>query len=99
MNDKKIAHMLKNSSQKGLCALIEKYRGLVGAIVSRILPGCEEDIEECIADTFLSVWEHRTRLDPGRDTLKSYTACVARNMAIDRYRKLSKVKTIPNDTH
>lgn len=95
MHDRQITMLLMEGSQDGLKMLIQKYRGLVGAIISRILAGQEEDIEECVSDTFISVWEHRKMLDPNRDTLKGFITCIARRKAIDRYRKLSKGKTAP----
>jgi RNA polymerase sigma-70 factor (ECF subfamily) len=95
MDDRKITVLLIKGSQDGLKMLIQKYRGLVGAIISRILTGRDEDIEECISDTFISVWKHRKYLDPTYDTLKGFIACIAKRKAIDRYHKLSKEKTIP----
>ena len=94
MDDKKITLLLKNSSQDGLVMLIKQYRGYAGAIISRILPGYEEDIAECIEDTFIAVWNHREKLDPSRNTLKGLVAYIARNKAINRYNKLSREQTV-----
>gem|GEM_PF-5968492 len=45
MEDKAIAVLLIRNPQEGMIELIKKYRGLVGSIVSKVLPGHEEDIE------------------------------------------------------
>lgn len=95
MDDREITVLLKKDSQHGIEMLIRQYRGFAGAIISRILAGREEDIAECISDAFISVWNHREMLDPNRNTLKGFVACIARNTAINRYRKLSKERFIP----
>ena len=94
MDDRKITVLLINGSQDGLIMLIRQYRAYAGAIISRILPGYEEDIAECIEDTFIAVWNHRAKLDPSRNTLKGLVAYIARNKAINRYNKLSKEYTV-----
>ena len=59
MNDNKIYELLLKDADKGLHELIKKYSSYVKAIVSRILINRQEDIEECIADTFISIWKRK----------------------------------------
>lgn len=94
MDDAIIVALLVNNPQDGLHELIKGYRGLVGAIIGRILNAYPLDVEECIADTFVAVWRHSKKLDRNKGTLKGFIACTARNIAIDRYRKLSKEKAV-----
>ena len=54
----------------------------------------EQDVEECIADTFVSIWKYRHRIEPDRRTLKGLIICTSRNIALNRYNKLKKKSTI-----
>lgn len=88
MDDKEIVGLLKQSPSEGLYEVIKKYRGLVQSICVRILPNNDEDVEECIADTFVSIWKNCNSIDESRGSFKGYIASTARNTAINRYRSL-----------
>jgi len=94
LSDAAIIALLESNSQEGLHELIKRYRGLVGSIVGRILIAYPLDIEECIADTFVSVWRHSKQISSCKGTLKGFVACISRNIAIDRYRKLVKERRV-----
>lgn len=93
MDDSSILLLLKNSPSKGLYEVTKKYGGMVEAITKKILYNNTEDVEECVADTFVTLWKNTKDVDFQRGTLKGYIACIARNKAIDRYRKLCKEST------
>ena len=63
-------------------------------LLKKILHSNTEDIEECVADTFVILWNNANTVEFNRGTLKGYIACIARNKAIDRYRKLCKETTV-----
>lgn len=90
MNDDEIYRLLLKDSDQGLYELIKKYNSYVKAIVSRILVSRQEDIEECIADTFISVWKRKDSVKVKSGGMKGLIACVARNTAINRYNTLKK---------
>ena len=77
--------------------VIGKYSRLLWPIASAVLKnaGSEQDVEECVADAFIYLWQHPERFDPGRGTLKSLLCIVARTRAIDRFRQLSRKGTLP----
>jgi len=93
MDDSKILLLLKNSPSKGLYEATKKYGGMVEAITKKILYRNAQDVEECVADTFVTLWKNTNNVEFQRGTLKGYIACIARNKAIDRYRKLCKEST------
>ena len=93
MNDNKILLLLKNKPSQGLYEATKKYGGMVEAIISRILFSSAQDIEECVADTFVTLWRKTNNIDFNRGSLKGYIATIARSTAIDRYRKLKRQKT------
>ncbi len=97
MEDSKIVQLLKNKPSDGLYEIIKKYRSFVAAITERILRGNQQDVEECIDDTFLYVWKAAGAADNEISNLKGYLACTARNTAINRYRQLARLNVVDID--
>jgi RNA polymerase sigma-70 factor, ECF subfamily len=95
MDDVTILALLKSDPHVGYVNLLEKYQGLVGAIIWRILPKCQEDAEECIADTFIQIWKGAVKELIDGAQLKGLLIWTARNIAINRYRKIKKSPTVP----
>lgn len=94
MNDNEIYELLLQDADKGLYELIKKYSPYVKAIVSRILINRQEDIEECIADTFISIWKRKNSIEINAESMKGLIACIARNTAINRYNYLKKEQLV-----
>lgn len=95
MDDNQIALLIKTNPSDGLHEAIKKYRGLVCVIISKVIGDRKQDIEECIADTFVTLWKSMNEADI--INLKGYIVCIARNTAIDRYRMLIKKNIISFD--
>lgn len=76
--------------------VINKYSRLLWPIASAVLKnaGNVHDVEECIADAFIYLWEHPEKFDPARGKLKSLLCIVVRSRAIDRYRQISRRSTV-----
>ena len=82
MEDLQIIELLFRRSELAITALQQQFGGLCRSVISNILPD-SRDVEECISDTYLRVWnsippQHPTRLD-------SFIARIARNVALDRF--------------
>lgn len=77
--------------------VINKFARLLWPIADAVLKnaGCAQDVEECVADVFIYLWEHPGRFDPGKGKLKSWLCMVARSRAIDRYREITRRNTVP----
>jgi len=77
--------------------VIQKYARLLWPVASAVLKnvGSEQDVEECVADAFIYLWEHPEKFDPGWGKLKSMLCIVARSRAIDRYRALTRHVELP----
>ena len=77
--------------------VITKYSRLLWPIASAVLKniGSEQDVEECVADAFIFLWQYPDKFDPERGNLKSYLCMVVRSRAIDRYRQIARHGELP----
>lgn len=86
MDEKLLLIRLKHKSEKALAETIEKYTAYVTTIIREIV-NCKatpEDIEELVADTFISLWITSERIDYIHySSLKAYIGMIARNKAKD----------------
>lgn len=99
MNDEKIISAIQRGDEVVINDVITKYSKLLWSIASSILHNVasDQDIEECVADVFVYLWENPEKYTARRGTLKVWLSVVARSHAIDRYRELSKNNAIPLD--
>lgn len=81
MNDEAIIQLYFAREQSAIDASEKAYGGLCRSIARRIL--CDgRDVEECISDLWLRVWN---AIPPTRpNSLRAYLARVVRNLALDR---------------
>lgn len=86
MDDIKLVHQLNRKNEKALAVLIERYSRYVSTIVRNVSGGALDagDSEEVISDVFIKLWRNAGNLR--HETLRSYIAVIARNLAIDKMR-------------
>jgi RNA polymerase sigma-70 factor (ECF subfamily) len=74
-----------------LTQVIRQYGGLVRHICRNALGDRPEDIDECVSDSFVALWLKAKSggYDPDAGDVKPYLCGIARNKAIDRYRRLA----------
>lgn len=92
MRDKKIVKLIAKQDEEGLKALSDKYEKLLVYISTGILGSNKEDVEECVNDTYLKVWNHIQEFDFEKASFKTYLSVIVRNTSINRLRKLSKME-------
>lgn len=81
MDEKAITALLFARKEQALTQLQAKYEGLCRRIAGSVLSS-SEDVEECVSDTFLAVWNRIPPEDPA--SLTAYISRIARNIAHDR---------------
>lgn len=92
MDERALLKKLKNKSEKALQETIQRYTAYVSTIIREILnsKATVEDVEELVADTFISLWKTAERIDYVQySSLKAYIGKIARNKAKD-YLKMNK---------
>ena len=92
LRDKKIVKLLVKKDEEGLKALTEKYDKLLVYIATGILGNNKEDVEECVNDTYLKVWNHIQEFDFDKASFKTYLSVIVRNTSINRLRKIIRLE-------
>ena len=99
LNDEKVISAIRNRDEIAISEVITRYSRLLwktaGAVLNQI--GSVQDIEECVADTFICLWEHPDRYDPRRGKLKTWLSIVARTQAVNRCREITKRRIVSLD--
>ena len=97
MNDKKVISAIIRQDEQIFAFVIEKYSRLLWKIAASVLINAAsvQDVEECVADVFIYLWQHPEKYDPDRAKLSSYLSVVARSKAVDRYRLILRKREIP----
>ncbi len=85
--------------ERALDAAISSYSRLLWGIARAVLHhvGTTQDMEECVADAFIQLWESSASLSESHDSVKSWLCVVVKNRATDRYRKIVQKSEIALD--
>lgn len=92
ITDQQLIRLIEKSPSDGISLALDLYGGAVKTICSSILSGfSESDIEETVSDSFTSLWRSISHYDYDKhSTVKSYLYGIARNLALNKKRSLSK---------
>jgi RNA polymerase sigma-70 factor (ECF subfamily) len=99
MEEKKLLDLIHTGNAEAFIHVMEKYNKLLWVIIGGILNnvGTSEDVEECVSDTYLSLWRNPKAFDPHKGSLKAFLAVIAKRRALDRYRQLKKIMIVELD--
>ncbi|WP_044339286.1 sigma-70 family RNA polymerase sigma factor [Rossellomorea aquimaris] len=82
---------LKKKKEDALEYIIDDYMPLVKTIAKKILHNSNRlDVDECINDVFLTVWQNAPQFKGGKEDFKKWIGMIAKYKAIDRYRQAEK---------
>lgn len=90
INEDNFIGQMRERNEDALKYVIEKYSGLVKAVIYKTLYMYPQDLEECIQDTFFKVWQNVKYYDETKNAFKNWVAAVAKYRAIDRLRQIQK---------
>ena len=91
MEDREILKLFYERSEQAIAELSRKYGRICRRIAFNILKN-EHDVEECLSDAYLRVWETVPPHDP--ESLMSYACLAVRNAAMNRI-KISNASMRP----
>ena len=97
MTEEKALKQMQQGSQEALCLLIERYTPYVSTVIHNIIGSsmAQADIEETTADVFFTLWQNAKKVRV--QSLKSYLAAVARNLALKKLRETGKTLSLEDD--
>lgn len=97
MNERTLLRLLQDGDAAALSEIIGQYTPYLFAIAANIMtPALEqEDVEEVVSDSFVSLWVHRDSVAPGK--LKPWLAAVCRNRARDALRAKREDEPLDDD--
>lgn len=84
---------LKKRDPNALSLFIDMYVKGVYTVVNRILSSDYshvEDVEECVSDVFVAIWERINEFDKEKGSLKTWVYILAKYKALDYRRRLYK---------
>ena len=96
LSDKKIITAIEARDERMLAFVVQKYSKLLWKIAASILinAASAQDVEECVADVFIYLWQYPEKYDPDKAKLSSWLSIVARSKAVDSYRRITRKKEI-----
>lgn len=97
MNDRKIISAIIHQDEKALAYAVQKYSRLLWKTAASVLANAAavQDVEECVADVFIFLWQHPEKYNPEKAKLSSWLSMIAKARAIDRYRRIIKKRELP----
>lgn len=94
MNDQKIIKLYFDRNEQAIKETANKYGNYCTTIARNIL-GNEEDVKECINDTYLRAWNS---IPPNKPTiLQAFLGKITRNLSLNRYKHNNAIKRGSNE--
>ena len=96
MNDERVITEIENRREYAINEVITKYSKLLWSIAGAVLNniGSTQDVEECVADTFIYLWEHPEKYNSQRGKLKTWLSIIVRTQAVNRCREIARRNTV-----
>ena len=96
LSDKKIITAIEARDERMLAFVVQRYSKLLWKIAASVLinAASAQDVEECVADVFIYLWQYPEKYDPDKAKLSSWLSIVARSKAVDSYRRITRKKEV-----
>jgi len=93
LNDFEIIGLFESRSEDGISQAEKKYGNLCRHVAGSAL-SCYEDIDECVNDTWLAVWNAIPPQKP--DKLSAFICKITKNLALKKYHHITTQRRNPN---
>lgn len=90
IGEKNYIQQLQLHNEKALMYVIDKYGGLLTAVIRKHLFSLPERQEECFDDVLLKIWQNIADFDGSKNSFKNWAAAIARYRAIDYLREYQR---------
>ena len=99
MTDERLIQAIRRGDETAMARVMDRYARLLWRAAGTALGavGTDQDVEECVADVFIGLWQNPERFDPGRGSLRTWLALTARSRALDRCRAILRRGDLPLD--
>ncbi|RSD28733.1 sigma factor-like helix-turn-helix DNA-binding protein [Mesobacillus subterraneus] len=92
VSDENVVEQIMLKNEESMAFVLDRYGGLLNAVIRKYLHANQQDIEECLADVLVSIWFHIHSFDQERNEFKQWIAAIAKYRAIDYVRKTEREK-------
>src|SRR5712672_4531992 len=94
-SDDDLVQRLHERDPQALETLISRYSREIFYFIRLVLDGVggTQDIEECVNDLFVAVWQEINTFDSSRGTFRTWLTMRAKYIALDRRRQLCRRQT------
>lgn len=97
MTDEKAIKLINSGDEKAIAWVMDRYSRMLWRAASSILSSKESDIEECVADVFISLWQKPEQYDAKRGKLSTWLCTMVKSRALDRLRSINARIEDPTD--
>ncbi|MCH7722874.1 MAG: sigma-70 family RNA polymerase sigma factor [Bacteroidetes bacterium] len=94
ITDSQIMHKIKEYDSKALEELYDRYSPILYTLIRKIVPD-QTVAEEVLADIFVILWKKSKHFELSNENLYTWLIILARNKAVDRKIRDSKLKELP----
>ncbi|QSF44378.1 sigma-70 family RNA polymerase sigma factor [Paenibacillus tianjinensis] len=98
ITEENLTEQIKKRNEKAITFIIQRYGGLLSAIIKRHVQFNQQEYEECLDDVLLAVWYNIDAFDGRKNTFKQWIAAIAKYRAIDYQRRLIRTTQITSNT-
>ena len=89
MQEEEIVRRIREKDEAGLAALLESFGPLMQYVAAPILPDAG-DLEECLQEAAMRVWEKIGSYRPERGSWKAWVTAITRNTALNMARSAGR---------
>ena len=90
IGERNYIQQLQLHNEKALMYVIDKYGGLLMAVIRKHLFSLPEKQEECFDDVLLKIWQNIADFDENKNSFKNWAAAIARYRSVDYLRQYQR---------